>query len=302
MDYGNDLQFGLSIDPTAQDLPAQLRLAHQAETLGLDILAVQDHAYHPGFIDALVLLTVLATQTERIRLTSNVASLALRPAPMLAKTATSIDLVSGGRFALGVGVGTPNATAMGGIPVRDKKVLAFAKEAIGILRNGLDGKPTRVESDHFHIEGYQPGPITAHHVPLWIGANSPGMTRMVGKLADGWLSPLGAYMPFSVVPERQKLIDEGARQAGRKPSDIRRILNISGVIADASGVSETPLDTLHTIGDWIAALADLTTEYGFDSYIFWPQGDAAQQLNIYATKVLPAVRQEVARRRQAATA
>jgi hypothetical protein len=105
-DYGQPLQFGLSITPDADDLSAVAGMTSLAESAGYDLIAIQDHAYQPRFLDTWTLLTYLAARTERIRFLPDVADLALRPPAMLAKATDvrrlynvlgSIGLRAGGR-------------------------------------------------------------------------------------------------------------------------------------------------------------------------------------------------------------
>jgi alkanesulfonate monooxygenase SsuD/methylene tetrahydromethanopterin reductase-like flavin-dependent oxidoreductase (luciferase family) len=113
MDYGHELLFDVH-PPAAQRLitPKLAVVADQA----VDLVTFQDHPYQPGFLDTWTLLTYVAARTSRIRLSHNVLNLPLRPPVMLARAAASVDLLSGGRFELGIGAGrTWDASeAMGG--------------------------------------------------------------------------------------------------------------------------------------------------------------------------------------------
>jgi len=80
-------------------------LARLADTLGLDLLGIQDHPYVSRFFDTMSLISVLLAETRRLRIFPNVASLPLRPPALLAKSAASLDILSGGRFELGIGAG-----------------------------------------------------------------------------------------------------------------------------------------------------------------------------------------------------
>ena len=80
-------------------------LAGVAEAAGLELLSFQDHPYQPAFLDTWTLLSFLAARTERVRLAPNVLNLPLRPPAMVARSAASLDLLSGGRVELGLGAG-----------------------------------------------------------------------------------------------------------------------------------------------------------------------------------------------------
>ena len=104
-DYGHGLRFGVFITPNAADAEHILELARLAEREGLDLVSFQDHPYQRRFLDAWTLLSMVAAQTESIRVAPNVANLPLRLPVMLARTAASLDILSGGRVHLGLGAG-----------------------------------------------------------------------------------------------------------------------------------------------------------------------------------------------------
>ena len=117
----------------------------------------------------------------------------------------------------------------------------------------------------------------APSVEIWLGAYKPRMLKITGRLADGWI-PSHGYMKPDAVPDAAELIDDAAREAGRDPAGLRRLYNLS----------ETDPGTL----------ADYATELGFDTFVFWPKGDdEAGEIERFATEVVPAVREEVRRRR-----
>src|SRR6195952_6180858 len=105
MDYGHPLQLGTFITPTnaAPDIP--VGLAKLSEKLGYDLVTFQDHPYQPRFLDTWTLMTWVAAQTERIHIAANVLNVPMRPPAVMARAAASLDLLSGGRFELGLGAG-----------------------------------------------------------------------------------------------------------------------------------------------------------------------------------------------------
>ena len=105
MDYGHALEFGTFISPVNSPPQAAVALAKLSEQLGYDLVTFQDHPYQPGFLDTWTLLTWVAAQTERIRIAGNVLNIPMRPAPVLARAAASLDLLAGGRLSLGLGAG-----------------------------------------------------------------------------------------------------------------------------------------------------------------------------------------------------
>ena len=110
------VKFGLNVDPNTGGLPIAERIAAIADASALDLVGIQDHPYNADFTDTLTLITWLAARTRQVHLFPNVANLPLRPPAMLAKQAATLDVLSGGRFELGLGAGAfPDGIAgMGG--------------------------------------------------------------------------------------------------------------------------------------------------------------------------------------------
>ena len=115
-DYGHDLVFGTFLTPQNAEPQAPVALAQLSERAGLDLVTFQDHPYQPAFSDTWTLMSYVAASTERIRISGNVLNLPLRPPVLLARQAATLDLLSGGRFELGLGAGAfwDAIEAMGG--------------------------------------------------------------------------------------------------------------------------------------------------------------------------------------------
>jgi alkanesulfonate monooxygenase SsuD/methylene tetrahydromethanopterin reductase-like flavin-dependent oxidoreductase (luciferase family) len=264
-------------------------LTPAADRLGLDLIGIQDHPYQHRFLDTFSLLAFIAARTKRIRLTPDVANLPLRPPAVLAKAAASIDLLSGGRFELGLGAGGfLNAiAAMGGPRRTPKESVDALEEAIAVIRLIWSGDPAvSFDGEHYQVRGLKPGPPPAHPIGIWVGAYGPRMVRLSGRLADGWL-PSVPSLPLEEIAGRQRAIDEAARTAGRDPGDVRRIANVSGVITggDSEGFLRGPAR------QWIDDLRRLHDDYRFDSFIFSGEGDPDDQLRRFAEDVVPALRE-----------
>ena len=294
-DYGHPITFGVSLDPSVDELASTMRLASLADAAGLDYLAIQDHAYNPAFLDTWTLISYLAAETERISLVPDVLDLQLRPPTIVAKAAASLSVLSGGRIVLGVGGGASadGIAAMGGTRRTGRAMVEFTEEALGIMRLALRGRVVEFRSNQHTVEGYDAGPIPAAPIPLWLGANGDRMLGVTGRASDGWVSPLSVYVRPAVVPARQKVIDEAARSAGRVPADIRRIYNVVGAIGLPDGGSGLNGD----VGSWVSTLTDWAVDLGFDTFIFWPTTAPLAQLETFAREVVPAVRERVGDRR-----
>src|SRR6478672_3736210 len=130
------VDFGVFPIPVADERDKVLEAVLAAERFGLDLVGIQDHPYQRRFLDTWSLIPWLAAQTERIRFFPDVANLPLRPPAVMAKAAASIDLLSGGRFELGLGAGAfwEGIGAMGG-PTRTGPASVDAlEEAIQVIR------------------------------------------------------------------------------------------------------------------------------------------------------------------------
>jgi alkanesulfonate monooxygenase SsuD/methylene tetrahydromethanopterin reductase-like flavin-dependent oxidoreductase (luciferase family) len=241
------IELGIFVVPSAEDPDATLAQALAADEAGLDFIAVQDHPYQRRFFDTWTFLSYVAGRTERVRLLPDVINLPLRPPAVLAKSAASLDVLSGGRVELGIGAGSfwDAIEAMGGPRRTPKESVDALEEAITILRAFWSGeRSVRFEGEHYRVSGAKPGPPPAHPIGIWVGALKPRMLRLTGRLGDGWLPSLG-YLGPEDVPAMQRTIDEAARSAGRDPSEIRRAVNVGGL----EGATERWADQLARISD-----------------------------------------------------
>ena len=165
-DYGNELVFGSFITPVNTAPQKVVALAQESERAGLDLATFQDHPYHAGFLDTWTLLSYAAARTDRIHLAGNVLNLPLRPPAVLARAAASLDLLSGGRFELGLGAGGfwDAIEAVGGRRLTPGQAVDALSESIDIIRGIWDaGNRTRLRVDgtHYQVNGASRGPAAA---------------------------------------------------------------------------------------------------------------------------------------------
>ena len=295
-DYHQPVRFGYFLIPDASDVPGALRLARQVDDLGLDVIGIQDHPYQRRFLDTWTLLAAIAMQTQHVRFFPDVASLPLRPPAVLAKAAASLDLLSGGRFELGLGAGAfwDAIAAMGGPRRSPGEAVEAITEALTVIRlMWSDQRGVRFAGKHYQLAGVHPGPQPAHNISIWIGASRPKMLDLIGREADGWI-PSSSYATPERLPAMQRMIDEGAASAGRDVNAIRRLYNVMGNITD--GASNGFLDG--PVEQWVDELTALTLEHGMDTYIFAPAANPAEQLARFANEVAPRVSEQVDRARQ----
>ena len=227
-DYGHDLQFGIFPSPDAAAAERTLELAQLAEVSGLDLVSVQDHPYQARHLDTWTLLSVIAARTTAIRVSPNVANLPLRPPVVLARSAATLDLLSGGRVELGLGAGAFwDAIAAAGGPRRTPKEAVDALvEAIGIIREVWGTGTVRADGEHYQVNGLHAGPQPAHDIPIWIGSYKPRMLRVTADLADAWIPSMGYADPPALAEmnaaHRRRGRGQRARTAG-DPADVQRL-------------------------------------------------------------------------------
>ena len=278
MDYGRQIKFGYFVLPDSMRPMRPLELAIRADELGIDLIGIQDHPYQRRFYDVWILLTAIAMRTKRVSVFPDVANLPLRPPAMLAKAAASLDLLSNGRVELGLGAGGfwEAIRAMGG-PVRTPgESVSALEEAIEVIRLVWSGgRGVRFDGKFYQLAGLNAGPVPAHPIGIWLGAYKPRMLRLVGRAADGWVPSLGLFTPEDM-PEANARVDDSAREAGRDPAAIRRILNV--------GANLTAED-----------VAELALEHGFDTFVIGGmQEDAEAELREFLENVAPKARDLVA--------
>ena len=308
-DRGRPVSFGWFLVPDAAEPTGLVDLARRVEQASFDLIGIQDHPYQRRYLDTFSLLAALATATERIGLFPDVANLPLRHPAMLAKAAASIDLLSGGRFELGLGAGSfwDAVAAMGGPRRAPGEAVEALEEAIALVRLLWEGsgaqaaegdsprpqpqRSVRFTGRHYQVAGVKPGPAPAHPIRIWLGAIGPRMLELTGRVGDGWV-PSSAYVPPERLPAAQARIDDAATAAGRDPAAVRRLYNISGRIGPGGGgFLDGPA------AQWVEQLLPLVTETGMDTFVLWPTEAPDRQLELFAAEVAPALRQAVAAHR-----
>jgi alkanesulfonate monooxygenase SsuD/methylene tetrahydromethanopterin reductase-like flavin-dependent oxidoreductase (luciferase family) len=290
-----ELLFGLNIDPRVDRAAMAFQLASLADEYGLDFVGVMDHPEQPHFLETWTLLVALAMRTQRVAVMPNVASVPLRPPALLAKAASSLAILTGGRVILGIGAGDPNVVrTYGGPSLSPREAVDAMDEAVQVIRGIWDTRHDRlsVEGDYHRLPGTRPGPHPATPIPLWIGSFGPRLLRLTGRLADGW-APTNRYADPARIATIRHHVDRGAEQAGRDPTSIRRNYNVMGAIDAATSVQDGKL-LVGGVDHWVEALRRYRDELGFDSFVFWPvRGDELHQSRLFAAEVAPRVRESV---------
>ena len=279
-----DVKLGIFVVPDATDPASTIGQLLAADSVGLDVVGVQDHPYQWRFFDTWTLLAYVAGRTERVRLLPDVINLPLRLPSVLGKAAASLDVLSGGRVELGLGAGTfwDAIEAMGGPRRTPGASVDALEEAIAILRGFWSGeRSVSFEGEHYRVKGAKPGLPPAHPIRIWVGAYGPRMLRVTGRLGDAWLPSLGGdYVTPEDAPRMQAIVDEGAKAAGRDPAEIERAANVIALEGDMAG--------------WPGQLARIATELGFSTLLVGTPGeDPIADIRRLGEEVAPRLRELV---------
>jgi alkanesulfonate monooxygenase SsuD/methylene tetrahydromethanopterin reductase-like flavin-dependent oxidoreductase (luciferase family) len=181
------------------------------------------------------LLSALAAQTERLRLGLLVTSNRFRPPAVLAKIATTVDIVSGGRLDFGIGAGSrPGHPLAGreyrahGLPYDDfsHSVASLAEACTVIRRLWSETEPFDFHGSFIELSGAfgNPKPVQRPHPPIIIGGRSSPLLRVVAEHADLWNIPGG---DIDDVISRSALLDRYCEEIDRDPASITRSIFFS---------------------------------------------------------------------------
>jgi probable F420-dependent oxidoreductase len=165
--------------------------ARRAEELGYATLLLRDHFVREPFGDQLapmVALTAAAAATRTLRVGSLVLDNDYRHPVLLAKEAATLDLLSGGRFELGLGAGwMRDEYQRAGIPFDPPAVrVGRLEESLRLLKGLLSGSEASFEGEHYSVSGIDsfPRPLQRPHPPILVGAGSRRMLGIAGREAD----------------------------------------------------------------------------------------------------------------------
>ena len=170
------------------DIGALRAFAQAGEDLGFDhLLGFDSVMSEDPWHEPLVLFAALAAVTRRIELVTGVVVAPSRPTLLLAKQAASVDVLSGGRLRLGLGVGWNRVEYAGmGVDFADRG--AHIEEQVGILRALWTERGVTFHGRWHHFEGVEISPPPLQRpIPLWLGGEAEAVLRRVGQLGDGWM-------------------------------------------------------------------------------------------------------------------
>jgi len=195
-----NIRFGacLSGYQDLNDLNSIRQFAQRAEDLGFDSLWVTEnvHGDSPA-LESLITLAVFASYTQRIKVGVSILLLPLRNAVNLAHMIATLDVLSGGRLILGVGVGgdAPDGYQAYGVGLNERA--KRCDEALEVMTKLWTGRPVSIAGEYNNFADYTLGlrPLQKPHPPIWIGGGgSARVFHRAAKWADG-------YIPTYVTPE-----------------------------------------------------------------------------------------------------
>src|ERR671916_1850289 len=200
----------------SEDPRGQLQLTRHAESLGFAVVWAAE-AYGS---DSPTVLAWLAGQTTTIDIGSAVMQIPARSPAMTAMTAASLDVLTGGRFRLGLGVSGPQVSE-GWHGVRFDKPLARTREYLAVVDTALGRRTVRFDGDHYRLP-LPDGPGKAlkltiapvsEHIPTYLAAVGPRNLELAGELTDGWLAVF--YAP-EFADEQLAAVRAGRARAGKE--------------------------------------------------------------------------------------
>ena len=222
------LRFGLKLsgqDTTIEELRAVWRIADES---GFDHVWDFDHLASIGdggpdrpIYEGWMLQAAIAEATKRVRIGCLVTGNTYRNPAVLAKSAVTVDHLSGGRLEFGIGAAWALIEhEMYGIPGLDHRV-GMLSESLRIIRSLWTEERTNFEGRYYHFKDAigNPKPMQKPYPPIWIGASGPSTLRLVARYADVWNIAGG---DASRVKELTPMLEEACGAVGRDPSEIRR--------------------------------------------------------------------------------
>ena len=243
--------------------PEAVELAQRAEALGFASVWMPE-AYGT---DAVSILGALAARTQRIQLGTGIVNVFSRTPALLAQTAATLDLISGGRFILGLGTsGHQVVTGWHGVAF-DRPLLRM-RETVAIVRQVLRRDRLLFDGQVFRLDkGLK---LLAHPVratvPIYLATLTPGGLRLTGEIADGWIPTL--FAPGHMDLFRPEL-EAGARIGGRSLETLAIAPHVPVSIDDDRALAREALKP------WVALYVggmgsksknfynDLVSQYGF---------------------------------------
>ncbi len=250
-------------------------------------------------LDPLITLAYAASVTSHIRLGVAVVNMPFVSPALLAKQTATLDILSGGRLDVGLGLGWADREfAASG--VSKHRSAQRADEFISTLRSLWTDAVVSHEGEFYEIppSRMEPKPIQKPHPPILLGGFAPPALRRAGRLADGWIS--SGRADLTTLGASVEIVRDAAARAGRDPASLRYICRGSVKVRDDAGShaattgSDRPLllGTVEQIRADLAVIAghgmtELFVDLNFDPEVGSPDADPAETLH-HADRALEA--------------
>lgn len=320
MQFGAFVPQGWKMDlvgiPEAEQWPAMLDVAGRIEDAGFDTVWVYDHFHtvpeasqEPTF-ECWTVMAALAAATERVRLGQMCTCNSYRQPSYMAKVASTVDVISGGRleFAIGAGWYEEEYLAYGYEFPKGSTRIRQLEEAVQIIKKMWTEDEATFEGEHYSVRGAinRPRPLQRPHPPLWIAGSGPQLTlRVVAEHAD-YANYAGSIDRFR---GNGKILDEHCEKIGRDPAEIGRTTHLEMMVADdeaslmkalervgaqrgrpAEKWLESSLTLAGTTEQVVAALGEFA-EAGCAHVIgYFPDSAWGDSIERFAAEVMPALK------------
>lgn len=234
---------------------------------------------YQNVLDPLETLTYLAGNTERISLGTSVIDMLFHNPVVLARRLATLDLLSGGRAIVGLGLGwSKDEYDVSGVPYTHRG--ERADEFLQVLKRIWTDDVAEFKGKFYNIPASKigPKPVQKPHPPIILGGFSPNTFSRIIKYADGWM-PIAGFGPLEQIEQAIKSLKEGARKANKDPSKVRAVvLTYPNVLessqSSSSGQQRLPMSgTIDQIGSDIERIKAIDgVEHIIFGYAFSPVG------------------------------
>ncbi|OGD46933.1 hypothetical protein A3K70_01345 [Candidatus Bathyarchaeota archaeon RBG_16_48_13] len=203
---------GIAITPSKSPLE-YVKIAQLCETMGVEYIWVADEIPSSPYRDPFVTMTILALNTKKVKLGTDITNPYTRHLAHIAAAMLSIDEISNGRAVIGLGPGGSLTLQPLGIRLWDKPLLTV-REAVNLLGRLVNGEIVNHDSSPMKMVRVQM--FRKSKIPIYLAARGEGMLSLAGEIADGVLPT----SPIKLLRNQVNLIKESARKAGRDISKI----------------------------------------------------------------------------------
>ena len=257
---GMNVKFGIILPIPTSPVNKLVEIARANEEAGFNSIWAPDHLLFvpTGTVpEAWTILTAVAMVTKKAMIGTCVTDPHRHHPAVLAQRIATIDQISGGRVILGLGAG--EAMNLDPFGIERQSPVSKLVEATTIMKKLWTGDISLYEGKFWNLkEAFLQIKPVQQRLPIYFGANSPRTLRLTGKMADGWLpTPLSPEL----YKKRLKLVEEGAKMAGRSIDEIDTGLYLYTSIADRAEDAYKQLDTMKPM---IVSYPPLLKEAGYD--------------------------------------